>query len=64
MFNVAVLIDGGFLRALTTQARKVYSTDLIELLAHSCVMGDERLYRALYYDCAELAATPSCPFQA
>lgn len=47
MFNVAVLIDGGFLRALTTQAKKVYSTDLIEVFAHSCVLSDERLFRAL-----------------
>jgi uncharacterized LabA/DUF88 family protein len=61
MFNVAVLIDGGFLRALTTQAKKVYSTDLIELLAHSCVMSDERLYRALYYDCAEFSGEAKLP---
>jgi uncharacterized LabA/DUF88 family protein len=52
MFNVAVLIDGGFLRVLSRQAKKDYSAEFIEILAHACVDDDECLYRALYYDCA------------
>ncbi len=51
--KVAILIDGGHLRANSKQADLKYSPDLIEKVAHSCLQDpDESLLRILYYDCA------------
>ncbi|MDD9908308.1 MAG: NYN domain-containing protein [Ahrensia sp.] len=46
---VAVLIDGGYLRA---EARKYrYNPDFIEKFTRSILAEDEQLFRAFYYDC-------------
>lgn len=50
--RVVVLIDGGHLRALAKVAGLEYNPTLIEQIARSCVTGEERLLRILYYDCA------------
>jgi uncharacterized LabA/DUF88 family protein len=52
MIRMAILIDGGNLRALTRQSGRHYEPNYIEKVAHACVMPDEQLIRALYYDCA------------
>lgn len=54
--KVAVLINGGHLRALAKDARRHYDPDLIEKAAHACVEADEVLLRVLYYDCAPWVA--------
>ncbi len=52
MIRVAILIDGGNLRALTQQSGRTYDPDFIEKVAHACCAHDEQLIRVLYYDCA------------
>lgn len=59
--KVAVLIDGGHLRALAKNAKRPYDPDLIEKAAHACVEADEILLRALYYDCAPYAGIARKP---
>lgn len=59
--KVAVLIDGGHLRALSRDAKRRYDVDLIEKVAHACVDADETLLRALYYDCAPYQGTVRKP---
>jgi uncharacterized LabA/DUF88 family protein len=61
MFDVAVLIDGGFLRILAKDAGKRYDADFIEKIAHSCVTDKEMLFRALYYDCPEYSGKTRLP---
>lgn len=49
----AVLIDGGYLRALSQNAGKTYNPDFIERFAQGCLdPSSESLFRVLYYDCA------------
>ncbi|MGL5116089.1 MAG: NYN domain-containing protein [Beijerinckiaceae bacterium] len=50
--RVAVLIDGGHLRALAKKAKLAYVPDYIEKVALACVEPGEMLLRILYYDCA------------
>ncbi len=52
MSTIAVLIDGGFLRARAFGAGIAYGPALVERLAHACCAADERPLRFLYYDCA------------
>jgi len=52
MKNVALMIDGGFLRVAARNARIGYDPDFIEGFSKKCVLHDEELFRALYYDCA------------
>jgi uncharacterized LabA/DUF88 family protein len=59
--RVAVLIDGGHLRALARHASKTYDPDYIEKVAHSCVIQDEQLLRILYYDCAPFVGSAKLP---
>jgi uncharacterized LabA/DUF88 family protein len=51
--RVAVLIDGGHLRAVARDANLNFDPDFIEAFAHGCVNAadSERLFRVLYYDC-------------
>lgn len=50
--NVAVLLDGGHLRAVARTAGKPYDAKLVHRVAHAVVNSpDEQLFRALYYDC-------------
>ncbi len=58
---MAVLIDGGHLRALARIAKKTYDPDLIEKVAHACVDEGEQLLRILYYDCAPYQGTAKLP---
>lgn len=52
MFKAAVLVDGGYLRAVATKAQYLYTPDFIEKLALSCFdPREEILYRIFYYDC-------------
>lgn len=59
--KVAVLIDGGHLRAGAKQARKTYDNDFIEAFARGCVAGDEYLLRILYYDSPQYRGQKSLP---
>ena len=63
ILKVAVLIDGGHLRALARRAHpKIkYDPDFIEKVAHLCVHGDETLLRILYYDCAPFEGSAKLP---
>lgn len=53
--KVAVLIDGGHLRAFAANVRLTYTPDFIEALALNCIRRDEGevLLRVLYYDCPQ-----------
>lgn len=52
MLKAAVLVDGGYLRAVATKAQYFYSPDFIEKVALSCYdPAQEFLYRIFYYDC-------------
>jgi hypothetical protein len=59
--RVAVLIDGGHLRALARRAEKNYNPDYIEKVALACVDKSETLLRVLYYDCAPYEGTTKRP---
>ena len=59
--KVAVLIDGGHLRALARRAEKTYNPDYIEQVALACVDKAETLLRVLYYDCAPFQGTAKLP---
>jgi uncharacterized LabA/DUF88 family protein len=59
--KVAVLIDGGHLRALARIAGHNYNPDFIERVAHLCVAAGETLLRILYYDCAPFEGTAKLP---
>lgn len=61
MDRVAVLIDGGHLRALAKQAKLKYNPDYIEKIAHACVEQGESLQRILYYDCAPFVGKVRLP---
>jgi len=61
MFRIAILIDGGNLRALTRQAGRYYDPNHIEKVAHACVAPDEQLIRILYYDCAPYDGSVKLP---
>lgn len=60
-FKVAVLIDGGFLRAVAKKGKKLYDPAFIEAFAHSCTSADEGIFRILYYDCAMYSGTVKLP---
>ncbi len=59
--KVAVLIDGGHLRALARKSCRVYDPDLVEAVAHLCVDTGEELLRILYYDCAPYTGRVKAP---
>lgn len=52
MKKVAILIDGGYLRAISTHDGKQYNPDFIERFAGDCKSDEEEILRILYYDCA------------
>src|ERR1700722_2852401 len=58
---VAVLIDGGHVRALARAAKKKYDNDYVEKVALACIEADEELLRVLYYDCARFAGKVKLP---
>jgi uncharacterized LabA/DUF88 family protein len=59
--KVAVLIDGGHLRALALRSATRYDAGFVEQLAFRCLDADETLFRALYYDCAPYVGTVRLP---
>lgn len=61
MKRIALLIDGGHLRALSRQAKLAFVPDFIERFAKECVDKSEELLRVLYYDCAPYAGTVRLP---
>lgn len=52
MKKIAILIDGGYLRAISIHAGKAYNPEFIESFAQQCRAADEEVLRILYYDCA------------
>lgn len=61
MTKVAVLIDGGHLRACARSAKKSYTPDFVVRIAKACIQSDETLFRILYYDCEEFAGSVKLP---
>ncbi|MBI1207894.1 MAG: NYN domain-containing protein [Azospirillum sp.] len=61
MRKVALLIDGGYLRALSRKAGHKYGPDLIEKVAHACAGENEEILRILYYDCPPHIGTTKLP---
>lgn len=61
MKKVALMIDGGHLRAQARQDKLSFTPDFIERFARECVDEGEELLRALYYDCAPYAGTVRLP---
>lgn len=60
--RVALLIDGGHLRALVRKkAQRAYDPAFIEKVTHACILPDEELFRAFYYDCAPYTGTAKLP---
>ena len=62
--KVAVLIDGGHVRALARAAKKIFNPDYIERVAVACIASDETAFRFLYYDCAPYEGTVKKPVSA
>jgi uncharacterized LabA/DUF88 family protein len=61
MKQIAVLIDGGFLRVAARKAGKRYDPEFIEQFAYRCQGPDEEIHRILYYDCAPYMGTVKLP---
>jgi hypothetical protein len=61
MVRIAILIDGGHLRALVRAAKYNYDPTYIEKVAHACATPDESILRILYYDCAPFVGTRKLP---
>jgi uncharacterized LabA/DUF88 family protein len=62
MLEIAILIDGGNLRALSRQAGRHYDPGHIEKVALSCaIQSDEQILRILYYDCAPYDGSVKLP---
>lgn len=59
--KVALLIDGGYLRACTKAAQKVYDNSFIEGFARHCVLQEEYLLRVFYYDAPQFRGTVQLP---
>ncbi len=59
--NVAVLIDGGFVRVLAKKAGHVYNPAFIEGFSRKCVVAEEEILRVLYYDCAPYTGQAKLP---
>jgi uncharacterized LabA/DUF88 family protein len=59
--KVVILIDGGYLRAISTKSGKKYDPDFIEKFAHVCKTEEEEIFRILYYDCAPFNGEAKLP---
>jgi len=59
--KVALLIDGGYLRACSKAAQKTYDNAFIEKFALHCVAVDEYLLRIYYYDAPQYRGTVQLP---
>src|SRR6185437_14832972 len=61
MKKIAILIDGGYLRAIAQKAGKTYDPEFIEKFSAKCKATDEEVLRILYYDCAPYEGTQRQP---
>ena len=59
--KATVLIDGGYLRAVSKKAGHRYDPDFIESVSHNSLESGEILLRVLYYDCDPYAGTVNLP---
>lgn len=59
--KVALLIDGGYLRACAKAAHKVYDNVFIESFARHCVEQGEYLLRVYYYDAPQFRGKVQLP---
>jgi uncharacterized LabA/DUF88 family protein len=59
--KVAILLDGGHVRAKANQAGKHYNPDFIAGFARKCAVSDEEIFRVLYYDCALYSGAVKLP---
>ncbi|MEI8144083.1 MAG: NYN domain-containing protein [Alphaproteobacteria bacterium] len=59
--KVALLIDGGYLRACASAAKKMFDNKFIEKFAHSAVSSDEYLLRIFYYDAPQFRGKVPLP---
>jgi len=61
ILKVALLIDGGYLRACAKAARKNYDNVFINAFALNCILPDEYLLRIFYYDSPQFRGTVQLP---
>lgn len=61
MKKIAILLDGGHIRALAKRAGHVFDPLFIEKLGLSCRAHDENIQRILYYDCAPFQGATTLP---
>lgn len=61
MRRIAILIDGGYLRAIVKNNHIQYDADFIERFALNCRAQDEEIFRILYYDCAPFEGLKKLP---
>jgi uncharacterized LabA/DUF88 family protein len=59
--RIAILIDGGYLRAITKNNHLTYDPTFIETFALNCRAQDEEIFRILYYDCAPFEGIKRLP---
>lgn len=59
--KIAVLIDGGHLRAEAQNANKVYDCGCVTAFARSCAAPDEYLFRIFYYDAPPYSGSLQLP---
>lgn len=59
--KVALLIDGGYLRACAKAAQKNYDNQFIDTFAHRCIEQGEYLLRVYYYDAPQFRGTVQLP---
>ena len=61
MNKIAILIDGGHVRAWARKAGLTYDVAFIGNLALKCGLETEKVQRILYYDCAPYTGSPRLP---
>jgi uncharacterized LabA/DUF88 family protein len=59
--RIAILVDGGHLRAQVQRLGRAYDPDYIEKCALACRLDKEEVFRILYYDCAPYDGTATLP---
>jgi uncharacterized LabA/DUF88 family protein len=59
--KIALLIDGGYLRACAKAAQKTYDNQFIETFSHHCVLQGEYLLRIFYYDAPQYRGKVQLP---
>jgi uncharacterized LabA/DUF88 family protein len=59
--KIAVLLDGGHVRANVRKANLDYTPAYIEKISRVCALPTEETYRVLYYDCAAFVGTAYLP---